>query len=340
MDRIRIGIVGAGGIVKSRHLPGIARVPEAEVAVVCNRGEASTRTFAEEFGVASTEPDWKSLVQRDDLDVVWIGAPPALHAPVTLAALAAGKHVFCQARMALNVDEARAMLAAAEAHPELVTMLCPPPFGMTGRGYVEKLLADGFIGTPLHFAFRDLNAAFADPAAPPHWRQRKEISGDNTMAFGIYLETLSWWLGFPEQIAAQARVVTPKRDGYAVEIPEILHVTGRWPGGVLGSLEWSAVARHAPDTTLELYGSEGTLVYNFTQDKIYGAGPGDDKLRELPVPEGERGHWTVEEDFLAAVKAGGGRPEPSFATGVRYMEATSALHQSAREGKAVALAGS
>lgn len=339
MDKIRIGIVGAGGIVKSRHLPGIAKVPAAEVITICNSTDTSTQAFAAEFQIHQTDKSWEALVARDDLDVVWIGTPPYLHAPITIAALEAGKHVFCQARMAMDVEAARQMLAASRAHPNLVTMLCPPPFGMSGRRFFQQLMEEGFIGTPRHFRFYDLNAAFSNPDSPAHWRQRKEVSGDNTMTFGIYLETLSWWLGFPEQISAQTKVVVPERDGYTVQIPEILQVSGRWPGGLLGTMEWSNVAQHGPATTLELYGSEGTLVYNFSKDIILGAGQGDDELRELPIPNELRGQWTVEQTFLKAVLAGGGQPEPSFATGVRYMEATSALHESAATGKAIDLTG-
>jgi len=339
MDKIRIGIVGAGGIVKSRHLPGIAKVPAAEIVTICNSTETSTKAFAAEFQIHQTDKSWEGLVAREDVDVVWIGTPPYLHAPITIAALEAGKHVFCQARMAMNVEEARAMLAAAEAHPQQVTMLCPPPFGMSGRRFFQQLMEEGFLGTPRHFRFCDFNAAFANPDSPAHWRQRKELSGDNTMTFGIYLETLSWWLGFPEQISAQSQIVVPEREGYTVQIPEILQVSGRWPGGLLGTMAWSNVAQHGPDTTLELYGSAGTLVYNFSKDMIYGAGADEAELKELPIPNELHGHWTVEQTFLNAVLAGGGKPEPSFATGVRYMEATSALHESAATGRVISLSG-
>ena len=66
--------------------------------------------------------DWAEMLDRPDLDIIWIGTPPVLHAPITISALEAGKHVFCQARMAMDLREGRDMLAAAQARPQLVTM--------------------------------------------------------------------------------------------------------------------------------------------------------------------------------------------------------------------------
>ena len=63
------------------------------------------------------------------VDIIWIGTPPYMHSAVTVSALEAGKHVFCQARMAMDLVEAEEMLATSKRYPELVTMLCPPPMG-------------------------------------------------------------------------------------------------------------------------------------------------------------------------------------------------------------------
>ena len=65
-----------------------------------------------------------------------------MHSAVTVSALEAGKHVFCQARMAMDLAEAKEMLRDLAAFPELVTMLCPPPFGIARRSARQKLLAE------------------------------------------------------------------------------------------------------------------------------------------------------------------------------------------------------
>ena len=334
--KLRVGIVGAGGIVRQRHLPGLLALPQVEVVAVCNSRPETAQEVAREFHIPDVIDDWAELIDRPDLDIIWIGTPPVLHAPITISALEAGKHVFCQARMAMNLREGREMLAAAQARPQLVTMLCPAPHGMRGGLFFEKLLRDGYVGEPWHFRLAALNSQFADPLAPAHWRQRTELSGLNVLSVGIYAEVIERWLGSPRRLHAQMKVSVPKRHGYVVHVPDVVQVIGQWANGLAGTLEWSGVAQFPPEETLTIYGRDGTLVYDFTHDRILGARRGDAALRELAVPAELESSWTVERDFIEAVLAGG-HPEPSFETGVKYMEFTEALHLSARGGHAVEL---
>jgi predicted dehydrogenase len=155
--KLRVGIVGAGGIVRQRHLPGLLALPQVEVVTVCNSRRETAREVAREFNIPDVMDDWAEVIDRPDLDIIWIGTPPVLHAPITISALEAGKHVFCQARMAMNLREGREMLAAAQARPQQVTMLCPPPHGMRGGLFFQKLLRDGYLGELWHFRLAALN---------------------------------------------------------------------------------------------------------------------------------------------------------------------------------------
>ena len=236
----------------------------------------------------------------------------------------------------MNLGESREMLAASQARPNLVTMLCPPPHGMRGDLFFQKLLREGYTGEPWHFRLTALNGQFSDPLAPAHWRQRTELSGHNMLTVGIYAEVIERWLGSPRRLHAQMKISVPKRGSSIVHVPDVIQVIGQWANGLAGSLEWSGVAQFAPDEMLTIYGRDGTLAYNFTQDKIFGARRGEQALRELSVPPELERKWTVERDFIEAVQAGG-FPEPSFETGVKYMEFTEALLLSARGGHAVEL---
>ncbi|HUB65878.1 MAG TPA: Gfo/Idh/MocA family oxidoreductase [Candidatus Methylacidiphilales bacterium] len=334
--KLRVGIIGAGGIVRQRHLPGLVALPNVQVVAVCNSRTETAAQIAKEFHIPEVIPDWAALIERRDIDIVWIGTPPVLHAPITISALEAGKHVFCQARMAMNLREGREMLATAQARPQLVTMLCPPPHGLKGGRFFQKLLRDGYAGELWHFRLTALNGQFADPLAPAHWRQRTELSGHNVLTVGIYAEVIQRWIGSPRRLHAQMKVSVPKREGYVVHIPDVVHVFGQWPSGLAGILEWSGVAQFAPDETLAIYGRDGALVYNFSKDQIFGGRRGDKELRQLAIPPEFESAWTVEKDFIDAVVAGG-HPEPSFETGVQYLEFTEAINLSARGGHAVEL---
>jgi predicted dehydrogenase len=330
-------MIGAGAIAQHRHLPGLRAIPGVEIIVVGNRRPESAAAVAARYGIPEVAARWEDVVTRSDIDVVWIGTTPHLHAPITIAALEAGKDVFCQARMAMNLAEARSMLAAAESQPRQVTMLCPPPTAMKHGLYFRELLRDRTIGSLFHFNLRALGAGWVDPSSPAHWRQRIELSGNNILSVGIYAEVLGRFLGDPLSLCAQGRVFIQDRQGYSVRTPDCVQVLGQWPNHVDGVLQWSGVAHCGGDEVLEVYGSEGTLAYNFTSDQVLLARPGQDSLGALPVPVDFVRSWTVEEDFIRAVR-GRGYPEPSFRTGVRYMQFVEAVHRSMAAGAWVQIA--
>ena len=333
---IRIGIIGAGAIVRQRHLPNLRAIPSVEVSVVCNRRLETADSVAKEFQISEATDDWRRVIQRSDLDVIWIGTNPHLHEEITIAALNAQKHVFCQARMARTLDEASQMLQSARLHPDRVTMLCPPPNGMKHEDFFCKLIDNGEIGSLYHFNMRSFVSAWADPSAAAHWRQRIEISGNNVLSVGIYAEVLGRWLGDPINLCAQGRVCIEDRDGYKVRIPDVLHVIGEWPGGLAGSMQWSGVAHFGGNDILEVFGSKGTLKYDFATDEILFGRSETGEMTSLAVPPEYVKKWTVEEDFIRAVREEG-HPEPSFETGFRYMKFVDAVAQSTRNGDWVSL---
>src|SRR3982751_6557646 len=98
--KLRIGIVGEGKIVQDRHLPALKRNADVDIVAVSNSTYESSEKFcAEHVPQATPMRNWADLLALPDLDIIWIGTPPYMHSAVTISALEAGKHVFCQARM-------------------------------------------------------------------------------------------------------------------------------------------------------------------------------------------------------------------------------------------------
>ena len=319
--KLRIGIVGAGSIVRARHLPALKKYSEVEIVAVSNSTYESSENFCREnLPHATPMQNWADLLALPDLDIIWIGTPPYMHSAVTISALEAGKHVFCQARMSMDLAEAEEMLAASKRYPELVTMLCPPPMGMRADLLVKKLLAENYIGQPHHVRLQSFTSSYLDPNAPPHWRQRIELSGLNVLTLGIYVEVLQRWLGDIIGVFARGKVIYPIRQGYQVIIPDLLTVLCQFENGAEGVLEFSGVDALAPGDRLEIYGSAGTLTYDFGSDVVQAGKLGDRALHIVDLAPELEGEWRVEEDFLAAVKSRGRvRPRPNFEEGVRYM---------------------
>lgn len=339
-ERLRIGIVGAGDIVRRRHLPGLARIPGVEIIAVSNSSYESARRFCAEVAPGATPMQhWADLISLENLDVVWIGTPPYLHATVAVSALEAGRHVFCQARMAMDLAEAEEMLAAARRHPQLVTMLCPPPNGMKGDLVMRRALANNLVG-PIHQArLQSLHGRFLDGEAPAHWRQRDELSGFNVLTLGIYAEVLQRWLGPVRALRARGGVIFPDRQGYTVHVPDFLHVLCTFENGAEGALEFSGVAAGAPGDRLELYGQDGSLFYDFERDEVTHADR-DGERTELAVTPDLAVPWRVEEDFVHAVRGRAQvQPRPSFADGVRYMRVVQAVADALRTGEEIVLGG-
>lgn len=342
MQPVRIGIIGAGGIVKYRHLPGFAKLPEVTVAAVCNRSRESGEAVAREWGIPEVMTDWRALVARDDLDAVLIGTWPYTHAEMSIAALEAGKHVFCQARMARTAADARRMVAAAVARPGQVAMLCPPPAGMRGDRVIRKLLAEGYLGELREVHAEGLSAANLDPEAPLHWRQDFDLQGYNTLTLGMWLEVIHRWVGPHRRVAALLKTHTPSRidpatgEARPVRIAESVAISAELENGAIGSYRFSGVCRFPPHNTISLYGTEGTLRYDLDTDEIIGGRAGDSGPAPIPIPADLAREWSVEADFIRAIREGG-PVEPSFRDGLLYMEFTEAVYRSAESGTVVSL---
>jgi predicted dehydrogenase len=338
-QKIRIGIVGAGEIVRTRHLPGLKRHAEVEIVAVSNSTYESAEEFCREnVPQATPMQNWAELLAIPDLDVIWIGTPPYMHSAVTVSALEAGKHVFCQARMAMDLAEAEEMLAASRRFPELVTMLCPPPFGLRGDLLVKKLLAENYLGRPHHIRLRSFTGAYLNPDLPAHWRQRIEISGLNVLALGIYVEVLQRWLGDITGVYARGKVLHPLRQGYEVIIPDLLTVLCTFANGAEGVLEFSGINALPNGDRLEVYGEAGTMTYDFGTDLVQAGKDGDRALHTVDLTRELEGGWHVEDDFISAVKSRGRvRPNPDFEDGVRYMRVVQAVADSRASNEWVAI---
>ncbi|MWG33834.1 Gfo/Idh/MocA family protein [Halomarina oriensis] len=352
-EHIRLGVIGAGGIFRRRHFPAFAGMDNVSVEIIANRSVESAHDIAQEFdfdATASDDPD--AVVAHENVDAVMVGTWPYKHHEYALAALDAGKHVFVQARMARTYQEAKEMHDAAR-ESDLVTQICPSPMAMEGDRTMRRLLEEGYVGDVHLIRGHVLSGNGIDPETPLHWRDVEHYQGVNALQVGILAERLHRWFGHADTVSARAETRIPERplpDGEgggtddaggdtetaSVERPDLVSIDCELDSGAFMTLDFCSVAEHSPANQVEVYGSEGTLVYEFADDTIRGAAVEDDELLEMPIPDEERVDWTVEQNFVDAIREGGS-PRTTFREGMKYMEFTEAVFRSVERGEAVTL---
>lgn len=337
--KINVGIIGAGKNTKIRHIPGLQGIENVEILGVCNRTAESTAAVAKEFGIAGTYKHWQELVYDKEIDAVVIGTWPSLHAPATLLALQQNKHVLCEARMAMNAEEAHRMLRAGLEKPHLITQIVPSPYTLAIDKTVQRILAEDHIGKPLAVEVRD-GGLFLDAEAPLHWRQDFDKSGYNIMTLGILYECIMRWLGEATGVMAMGKTfVHMRRDENrmlkAVRIPEHIDVVAEMACGAQMHLQISQASGLAGPTEIFIFGDKGTL--RIANGKIYGAQVGASVFKEIPVPQGFEASWRVEEEFINAIRGEEKIKLTTFADGVKYMEFTEAVSRSMQRGEKIHL---
>ncbi len=338
-ERIGVGLVGAGGIARARHVPGFRALPGVEIVGVVNRTPESTARAAAELGVPRRYLDWASLVADPEIDAVVVATWPYLHAPVAIAALAAGKHVLVEGRMAMDAAEARAMLAAAEARPDRVAMVVPAPFGFADAT-IRRLLAAGAIGD-----LRAARVAWSGGIAPTgrdQWRRERRHSGNNVMTLGILYESIARWLGHATDVSATLRNFAPVQAGpdgtpIAADVPDVAVAVATFPGGVPVTFEIAGYGRPDPVNGATLVGTAGVLRVDLAGSRVELAPAGTPAFEDVLVPDDERWTWRVEAEFVDAIRGAGRVRLTDFGTGVRYMAFTDAAHEADRTGCRVAL---
>ena len=341
---VRIGFIGAGGICKQRHLPGLKALDNIELVAVCNRSQASGQQIAEEFQFSEVLTDWEQILRRDDIDAVFIGSYPNTHADISCTALDSGKHVFCQARMSTTLPESQRMLETAASHPELVNMLCPPPHRMPWEAFLLEALASEQFGTPLHVRVTCSNGSCYGPLI---FRDLVEFSGQQAMFVGIWAETINTFFGEYEELTADFSIPNQTKEdenGKPVEmkIPQVVNISGTLRSGINISEYHCGIAKHENLNQFELITDQGTLRLK-AMTSLEWSESGKD-FEPVEVPENQVRDWMVESDFIQAIRLAlkGATPDerpvsPDFAEGLKYMKKMAAIHLSANEGRRVKL---
>lgn len=274
MKHIGVGLIGTGFMGKCHAMAyGAVKavmgdVPHVDRVTLCDVDAAHAATCADEFGFAKSTTNWRDLLSDRAIQLVSITSPNGLHREMAVAALEAGKHVWCEKPMALTLADAEAMAAAAQRTPQLRTAL--------GYGYLrnpvlqhaKKLIADGVIGTPFDFRGSVDEDYTADPSLPWSWRMTAKDAGLGTLGdLTVHLISLAQELmGDIASLTAMVDVVHAERpvpgtgNMAKVENDDIAHALVRFQSGARGVVTSSRVAHGRKNgLKVEVHGSRGML---------------------------------------------------------------------------------
>jgi predicted dehydrogenase len=146
-DKVKVGIIGCGGIANGKHLPGLHRLKSVDLVAFCDIVEERAKEAAEKYGAAGakTYTDYQKMLAAGGLDVVHVLTPNDSHAPISIAALESGAHVMCEKPMAKKAADARAMVEAAKKTGKKLTIGYQSRYRADSQ-YLKRLISDGGLG--------------------------------------------------------------------------------------------------------------------------------------------------------------------------------------------------
>lgn len=334
-EAIRIGIIGAGANTRKMHIPRLQAMEGVHIIEVANRTTGSAQKVAGEFQIPTVRDHWQDIVKSSEVDAIVIGTWPYLHCEATCMALEAGKHVLCEARMAMDEVEARTMLQTSYQHPQCVAQIVPSPFTLHVDPALLRLLDSGEIGKIRFFRFEHQGPPTVPMGGTLHWRRNKNYSGSNIMVLGMIYESLLRWFGPAEWVDAHAEVINNRavdpetQEEVEVEVPDYLSVQMKMTNGILGSMFLNELGTHSPSSFIRIYGDKGFLHLEFKIDgKLYQSTNSSDELKEVIIPPEQMGKWRAEEEFINTIRGLEDIEYTTFTTGVEYMKFTQAVNES------------
>lgn len=263
-----------------------------ELVAVSGRDAVAARAFADRFGIADVETDWRALLTRGDIDVIDICTPGHLHAEIAIAALDAGIHVLCEKPLANSVEEAERMAAAAErAAGYGVQAMVGFSYRRTpALAYGKQLIDDGRLGVIRHIRAQYLQDWIVDPGFPLVWRLDAEQAGTGALGdIGAHIIDLARFVTGHELtgVSALSSTFVTERplptassglsataDGTSsadddrpmgqVTVDDAVVFIGRTDGGALATFEATRFASGRKNAMrLEVDGSLGSIAFDF-----------------------------------------------------------------------------
>lgn len=371
MPKTRMGLIGYGGIGRV-HAAAYRAISfhyglpadSIEIAGVATRRHETAARAATEIGCDFFSDDYRELLSRDDIDAVDICTPNNSHHEIALAAAAAGKHIYCEKPLAMNVLEAASMAQAVNAaglKAQVTFNFRFFPAVMRAR----QLIDEGFLGRIFSFRGRYHRSSYIDSAKPMSWRLQREVTGGGALFdLGSHiLDLLYYVLGEFNSVHGTLDTLIKERprakdsaELAPVDVDDIALLHARLRDGALGTVEVSRMGTGATnDLTFEVFGDRGAIRFDLNEpgslhvydtraaDNPLGGERGFRKIETVSRYAGQRApDWTMTPDFMRAhaecqyqfIRSiwNDSATSPSFADGVHIQKVMAAAERSSANG--------
>lgn len=348
MKKLKIGLIGAGGIARGCHIPGFKSIPdECEIVWLCDVSPDAVSEASKLAPGAKTTANYHDILSDPEVDAVAVTTPNKFHMQPTIDAFKAGKHVLCEKPLAMNAGEAKAMCAAARESGKLLQVALQMRFG-GGARFMKDFIDAGHMGD-IYFA----RAQALRRRGVPHWGvfiDKEQQGGGPLIDIGVHILDFTLFLmGYPKPVSASGKtwdtlgknpeLVNPwgdyDRSKFTVEDMAVGFI--RFDNGAVVSLESSFMANIKEDLfRTELFGTKaGALVKGGGNDPIEVYSEQNRQLFDMMprnVPNVESTHTAEIQAFVRAVANGQPSPVPGE-NGLTLNAIFDALYKSSETGR-------
>jgi predicted dehydrogenase len=354
---VSIGVIGVG-FGTTVHVP--AFVSEGlDVAAICSRRPERAEAAARELSIERWCTDWREIVEDERLDAVSIVTPTPMHFEIAMAAVKAGKHVMLEKPFTLTITEAAAL--AATAREAKVTAMVAHEFRFTSaRARAKELIDEGYIGQLRLALLRLIRDPGSGPVPAPYRGERDDFASGMGFIYSLgshYIDCLRHLFGEVTSVSGELRTLAPERmhEGRIIEVDgdDTFFFRLEFASGGVAQMTASRQALFGEESTIEIFGSEGTLVT--PQDgmnppahgRLFGARRGDAALERIEIPTRLEPFTDDRDDRLMPFRLLTREfvrgieeeisPAPNFDDGYACQQIISAVIESSRRGVAVSI---
>lgn len=350
MERVRVGMIGVGGIAQAVHLPQLQSHGQAEVVWCADVNEAAAQAAAARFGIPSAGTDYRRLLGEHPVDAVSIATPHNAHHDAVMAALEANVHVCCEKPLAFNLPEAEQMAAEAERRG-VITFVPFSYWFVPAARLLKELIEAGELGEILHVTGY-YGQAGALTGGTLSWRFQKAIAGSGALGdLASHLISLAYlWAGPVSRLTAQMKTFVHQRrlpgsdsEMGAVDVDDDVQLIGELASGGLVNLAASRTYTGRGNyQRVEVSGREGAAVFDNSRPDELSVCLGKawrQRSAWAPMAVGRTHRLTQMHAFVDAILAGKAPAEvrPNFGVGLAVQRVMDAVERSAESGQWVQL---